>query len=107
MAPKYFDRSTLPLPSGSKKIYNVADIKKDLFKWNKEWEAAIALSTAADMFKQIYYTVDHSIFSQDDLEHYHSDLHIMLRCSKLAKTPITSSSLRAVNRFVLWSMIQQ
>ncbi|KAG1737183.1 hypothetical protein EDB19DRAFT_1637176 [Suillus lakei] len=52
------------------KKFRITDIKQDVLKWNKEWEAAIASSTAADVLKEIY----DSFFTPSDIEFLHEDL---------------------------------
>ncbi|OJA10255.1 hypothetical protein AZE42_10430 [Rhizopogon vesiculosus] len=54
--------------------FNITDINEDVVKWNKEWEAAIASSSAADMIKEVYHTFDDSLVTSDDLVDFHSSL---------------------------------
>ncbi|KAG1812917.1 uncharacterized protein BJ212DRAFT_439583 [Suillus subaureus] len=62
------------LPSILSKKFNISDVKQDALKWNKEWEAAIASSTAADVLKEISHFLDDSFFTPDDIEFFHQDL---------------------------------
>ncbi|KAG1812941.1 uncharacterized protein BJ212DRAFT_1578623 [Suillus subaureus] len=54
--------------------FNITDVKQDVLKWNKEWEAAIASSTAADVLKEISHFLDDSFLTPDDIEFFHRDL---------------------------------
>ncbi|OAX33988.1 hypothetical protein K503DRAFT_803945 [Rhizopogon vinicolor AM-OR11-026] len=54
--------------------FNITDINEDVVKWNKEWEAAIASSSAANMIKEVYHTFDDSLVTSDDLVDFHSSL---------------------------------
>ncbi|KAG1894455.1 uncharacterized protein F5891DRAFT_1195295 [Suillus fuscotomentosus] len=65
--PKYFP----PLLS---KKFNITDVKQDALKWDKEWEAAIASSTAADVLKEMSCFLDDSGFTPDAMEFFHQDL---------------------------------
>ncbi|KAG1734548.1 hypothetical protein EDD22DRAFT_787874 [Suillus occidentalis] len=62
------------LPPILSKKFNITDVKQDALKWNKEWEAAIASSTAADVLKEITYFLDDSFFPPSDIEFLHKDL---------------------------------
>ncbi|KAG2110270.1 uncharacterized protein F5147DRAFT_689867 [Suillus discolor] len=48
--------------------FNITNIKQDILKWDKEWEAAIASSTAADVLKEISYLLDDSSIIYVDME---------------------------------------
>ncbi|OAX33989.1 hypothetical protein K503DRAFT_725099 [Rhizopogon vinicolor AM-OR11-026] len=63
-----------PLSPLLSKKFNITDIKEDPLKWNKDWEAVIASSSAADMLKGICRTLDDSFFTSDDLVGFHSTL---------------------------------
>lgn len=56
------------------KKFDITGIKQDMLKWDKEWEAALASSTAADVLKEISHVMDDSFFTLDDLEFLHLDL---------------------------------
>ncbi|KAG1834151.1 hypothetical protein EV424DRAFT_754149 [Suillus variegatus] len=56
------------------KKFNITDVKQDALKWNKEWEAAIASSTAADVLKEMSRFLDDSCFTPDAMEFFHQDL---------------------------------
>lgn len=62
------------LPPILSKKFNITDVKQDALKWNKEWEAAIASSTAADVLKEITSFLDDSFFPPSDIEFLHEDL---------------------------------
>lgn len=62
------------LPPILSKKFNITDVKQDALKWNKEWEAAIASSTAADVLKEITYFLDDSFFPPSEIEFLHEDL---------------------------------
>ncbi|KAG1850866.1 hypothetical protein F4604DRAFT_1959255 [Suillus subluteus] len=62
------------LPALLSKKFNITDVKQDALKWNKEWEAAIASSTAADVLKEICHFLDDSFFTPSDIEFLHQDL---------------------------------
>ncbi|KAG1774140.1 hypothetical protein EV702DRAFT_1180918 [Suillus placidus] len=62
------------LPPLLSKKFNITDVKQDALKWNKEWEAAIASSTAADVLKEISHFLDDSFFTPKDIELFHEDL---------------------------------
>ncbi|KAG2107653.1 uncharacterized protein F5147DRAFT_753510 [Suillus discolor] len=59
--PKYFP----PLLS---KKFNITDVKQDALKWDKEWEAAIASSTAADILKEMSRFLGDSCFTPDTIK---------------------------------------
>ncbi|OJA20576.1 hypothetical protein AZE42_05368 [Rhizopogon vesiculosus] len=63
-----------PLSPLLSKKFNITDIKEDPLKWNKDWEAVIASSSAAEILKEICHTLDDSFFTSDDLVAYHSAL---------------------------------
>jgi hypothetical protein len=67
------DVATKDLPILSKK-FNITDIKQDALKWDKEWEAAIASSSAADVLTEICNFLDDSRLTPDVLEFLHSEL---------------------------------
>ncbi|KAG1907964.1 uncharacterized protein F5891DRAFT_938647 [Suillus fuscotomentosus] len=56
------------------KKFNITDVKQDALKWDKEWEAAIASSTAADVLKEMSRFLDDSCFTPDAMEFFHQDL---------------------------------
>ncbi|KAG1881044.1 hypothetical protein F4604DRAFT_1650751 [Suillus subluteus] len=62
------------LPALLSKKFNITDVKQDALKWNEEWEAAIASSTAADVLKEICHFLDDSFFTPSDIEFLHQDL---------------------------------
>ncbi|KAG1881071.1 hypothetical protein F4604DRAFT_1578111 [Suillus subluteus] len=62
------------LPPLLSKKFNITDVNQDALKWNKEWEAAIASSTAADVLKEISHFLDDSFFTPDNIEFFHRDL---------------------------------
>ncbi|KAG2345776.1 hypothetical protein BDR05DRAFT_974746 [Suillus weaverae] len=64
----------IDLPPLLSKKFNITDVKQDALKWNKEWEAAIASSTAADVLKEMTYFLDDSFFPPTDIEFLHQDL---------------------------------
>jgi hypothetical protein len=68
------DQAAVDFPPLLSKKFNITDIKQDVLKWDKEWEAAIASSTAADVLKEISRTMDDSFFTLDDLKFFHLDL---------------------------------
>ncbi|KAG1821589.1 uncharacterized protein BJ212DRAFT_1425821 [Suillus subaureus] len=68
------DQAAVQFPPLLSKKFNITDIKQDMLKWDKEWEAAIASSTAADVLKEISRVLDDSFFALDDLESFHLDL---------------------------------
>ncbi|KAG0702836.1 hypothetical protein DFH29DRAFT_485383 [Suillus ampliporus] len=56
-------------------VQEITDIKQDAaVKWNKEWEAAIASSTAEGVLKEISHFSDDYLSTPDDLEFLYSDL---------------------------------
>lgn len=63
-------------PLFSKK-FNITSIKQDILKWDKDWEAAIASLTAADVLKEISYLLDDSFLTPGDLKSLHLDLRIV------------------------------
>ncbi|KIK38432.1 hypothetical protein CY34DRAFT_25648 [Suillus luteus UH-Slu-Lm8-n1] len=72
------DHSAVKKPNGfppllSKK-FGITDIKQDAVKWNKEWEAAIASLTAADVLKEISQKLDDSFFTPQHMELFHKSL---------------------------------
>lgn len=62
------------LPPLLSKKFNITDVKQDALKWDKEWEAAIASSTAADVLKEITRFLDDSFFTPSDIEFIQEDL---------------------------------
>lgn len=64
----------MTLPPLLSRKFNITDVKKDKLKWDKEWEAAIASSTAADVLKEISRSMSDSFFTLDDLESLYADL---------------------------------
>ncbi|KAG1852603.1 hypothetical protein C8R48DRAFT_676109 [Suillus tomentosus] len=62
------------LPPLLSKKFNITDVKQDALKWDKEWEAAIASSTAADVLKEMSRFLDDSGFTPDTMEFFHQDL---------------------------------
>ncbi|KAG2137818.1 hypothetical protein BD769DRAFT_1351668 [Suillus cothurnatus] len=64
----------LLLPPILSKKFNITDVKQDVLEWNKEWEVAIASSTAADVFKEISRFLDDSCLTPDAIEFLHRDL---------------------------------
>ncbi|KAG2345754.1 hypothetical protein BDR05DRAFT_879581 [Suillus weaverae] len=78
MASATKDHATVEKPGGfpsllSKK-FNITDIKQDVLKWDKEWEVAIASSTAADVLKEMSRLLDDSLFTPSDMELLHKGL---------------------------------
>ncbi|KAG2137598.1 uncharacterized protein EDB93DRAFT_1253605 [Suillus bovinus] len=66
--------TTKDFPPLLSKKFNITDVKQDALKWNKEWEAAIASSTAADVLKEISRFLDDSFFTPSDIDFFHEDL---------------------------------
>ncbi|KAG2052123.1 hypothetical protein BDR06DRAFT_540131 [Suillus hirtellus] len=56
------------------KKFNITDIKQDALKWDKEWEAAIASSTATDVLKEMSRFLDDSGLTPDAMEFFHQGL---------------------------------
>jgi hypothetical protein len=59
------------LPPILSKKFNITDVKQDALKWNKEWEAALASPTAADVLREITHFLDDSFFPPSDIEFLH------------------------------------
>ncbi|KAG2365055.1 hypothetical protein BDR07DRAFT_1481910 [Suillus spraguei] len=68
------DREELLLPPLLSKKFNITDVKQDVLKWDQEWEAALASSTAADLLKEISRFLDDSILIPSAIEFFHQDL---------------------------------
>ncbi|KAG1779881.1 hypothetical protein EV702DRAFT_1178145 [Suillus placidus] len=64
----------IDLPPLLSKKFNITDIKQDALKWNEEWEAAIASSTAADVLKEISHFLYASFITPKDIEFLHRGL---------------------------------
>ncbi|KAG1781754.1 hypothetical protein EV702DRAFT_962634 [Suillus placidus] len=74
MASTTEDQVAVEFPPLLSKKFHITDIKQDMIKWDKEWEAAIASSTAADVLKEISHFMDDSFFTLDDLQFLYLDL---------------------------------
>ncbi|KAG2038977.1 hypothetical protein BDR03DRAFT_999084 [Suillus americanus] len=74
MASTTEDQAAVKFPPLLSKKFDITGIKQDMLKWDKEWEAALASSTAADVLKEISHVMDDSFFTLDDLEFLHLDL---------------------------------
>ncbi|KAG2137619.1 uncharacterized protein EDB93DRAFT_1167136 [Suillus bovinus] len=89
------------LPPLLSKKFNITDVKQDAFKWDKEWEAAIASSTAADVLKEMSCFLDDSVFTPDHVEY----LHKILRDFQKVATDILDKLLNDGHFDTIWLLL--